>query len=628
MPGCSGVDYLAPGALTESASYVFGPILKLLKAEGYIEGKDLGAAPYDWRIPPSELQRRDNYFTNTMKLIEQLYKKSNNSPVVMLCHSMGCKTGHYLLNFVCEQMGKNKGQAWIDKHIHSYVPVGAPHLGAQKSIRGIIDGDKMGLEAFLEDDEGLMLGRSFGSVPWLFPLESIDREAAASPQDTTLPQPPPISTAILRNESTLRIILPAQQLNLKSFVHNRKKLPPSKLRLAIQVGDDILLRTDFVEVTKQGHTYSSLVIKLKEESWLLACPATLQQTMKRYPYIQLHLEEPGSGSAPIDRKGLCDFDLLWIFRLVWCIICWVFCCPCSVVWKLGGTFMRGAKKGADLTAAMLGDIRVIGQSGMVDWKKGAIDKRLMAEADNGEEGGRMYKLWAKIQSTDKVKYGLFLTKDKPESCTISVKWEPSTVTPSVSPMVCHNIYKNAKQHKDVQYNSVESKNLIQMEGLTDALQLTNETYGNDPLGPNSLSSYHPPPIKKVTAIYGINLNTEVAGVYKRNPSIRISLSNKHHTIQQMFILDKEAMLNKNGSITHTIDKGTIYETKKTPQKIIGGGTEKKSGDGTVSYWSLQHCKTWQGQCDLTVHEIENAEHRAILNDKKFHALLLKVLDCR
>ena len=142
------------------------------------------------------------------------------------------------------------------------------------------------------------------------------------------------------------------------------------------------------------------------------------------------------------------------------------------------------------------------------------------------------------------------------------------------------------------------------------------------------SSHYLNPIKTVTAIYGINLDTEVAGVYKRNPSVRISLSNKHHTVQQMFVLDKEAMLNKTGSTTHTIDNGTIYETKKTPQKIIGGGTEKKSGDGTVSYWSLQHCKTWQGQCDLTVHEIENAEHRAILNDKKFHALLLQVLGCR
>ena len=121
-----------------------------MKAEGYIEGVDLGAAPYDWRVPPSELERRDNYFTNTIKQVELLYQKSNNTQVVLLCHSMGCKTGHYLLNFVLHKKGKKNGQAWIDKHIHSYVPVGAPHLGAQKSIRGIVDGDKMGLEVSRE----------------------------------------------------------------------------------------------------------------------------------------------------------------------------------------------------------------------------------------------------------------------------------------------------------------------------------------------------------------------------------------------------------------------------------------------------------------------------------------------
>lgn len=111
----SGVDYLAPGALTESMSYVFGPVLKLLKAKGYIEGVDLDAAPYDWRIHPGQLQSRDRYFSNTMAKIENLYRKSNNTPVVLLCHSMGCKTGHYLLNFVLRRLGKADGQAWLDR---------------------------------------------------------------------------------------------------------------------------------------------------------------------------------------------------------------------------------------------------------------------------------------------------------------------------------------------------------------------------------------------------------------------------------------------------------------------------------------------------------------------------------
>lgn len=34
IKGTSGVDYLSPGAITESLSYVFGPVLKILKENG------------------------------------------------------------------------------------------------------------------------------------------------------------------------------------------------------------------------------------------------------------------------------------------------------------------------------------------------------------------------------------------------------------------------------------------------------------------------------------------------------------------------------------------------------------------------------------------------------------------
>ena len=63
------------------------------------------------------------------------------------------------------------------KHYDAYIilffflrplqPVGGPHLGANKACRGMISGDKMGLESFLNDEEGLSLGRSFGSGAWL-----------------------------------------------------------------------------------------------------------------------------------------------------------------------------------------------------------------------------------------------------------------------------------------------------------------------------------------------------------------------------------------------------------------------------------------------------------------------------
>ena len=74
-------------------------------------------------------------------------------------------------------------------------------------------------------------------------------------------------------------------------------------------------------------------------------------------YKNLHSLLPlQTGSAPVDRKTICTIDLLWIFRVAWCIICWVLCCPCSVMWKLGCTVMKKGKQGADMAAAALGDV--------------------------------------------------------------------------------------------------------------------------------------------------------------------------------------------------------------------------------------------------------------------------------
>ncbi len=68
------------------------------------------------------------------------------------------------------------------RHVAIYLPVGAPHIGAQSSVHATMEGSiPPGLEAFLDKEEGLMLARSFGSLPWLYPLESV----APLPQSVT-----------------------------------------------------------------------------------------------------------------------------------------------------------------------------------------------------------------------------------------------------------------------------------------------------------------------------------------------------------------------------------------------------------------------------------------------------------
>ena len=120
IPGLEGVDYLTPGAFTSHISYVFGPVIKILEEKGYNseDGKtNLMAAPYDWRLAPSAMEKRDEYFTKTMNSIEELYNNNDSTPVVLLCHSLGCKVAHYLLNFALDI----RGQSWIDKYVHTYM---------------------------------------------------------------------------------------------------------------------------------------------------------------------------------------------------------------------------------------------------------------------------------------------------------------------------------------------------------------------------------------------------------------------------------------------------------------------------------------------------------------------------
>lgn len=136
MSGLAGVDYLTPNnPLTQLVSYVFGPVIKALVRVGYEDGLNLDAAPYDWRLTPAELERRDGYFTRTMAQVERLYESNGRTPVVLVCHSLGTRVGHYLCDFA--------GREWCDRHVHTYMPVGAPHLGAPKALRGNITGDAM-----------------------------------------------------------------------------------------------------------------------------------------------------------------------------------------------------------------------------------------------------------------------------------------------------------------------------------------------------------------------------------------------------------------------------------------------------------------------------------------------------
>jgi hypothetical protein len=76
--------------------------------------------------------------------------------------------------------------------------------------------------------------------------------------------------------------------------------------------------------------------------------------------------------------------------------------------------------------------------------------------------------------------------------------------------------------------------------------------------------------------------------------------------------------NPNG---YVVQAGVLKETKKTPQlkktATVEEGKEEHinvCGDGTVPYFFLQHVRTWSNVFEVSIDELEGAEHREILID--------------
>ena len=92
-----------------------------------------------------------------MATVERMYESNGRTPVVLVCHSLGTKVGHYLCDFA--------GREWCDRYVHTYMPVGAPHLGAPKALRGNVTGDAMVSFPFLGSKSCRSLASADGNRP-------------------------------------------------------------------------------------------------------------------------------------------------------------------------------------------------------------------------------------------------------------------------------------------------------------------------------------------------------------------------------------------------------------------------------------------------------------------------------
>ena len=618
MEGLAGVDYLTPGTLTNHLSYVFGPVIAALKRVGYEEGVNLDAVPYDWRLPPSELEKRDQYFTRTMRKIEEMYEKNSGMPVVLVCHSLGTKTGHYLLDFA-----HSKDKGWCNKYVHTYMPVGAPHLGAPKAMRGSITGDKMGLEAFLNDHQALAMGRSFGSAPWLIP--------------SVLPSFAP-SAVYCRREGAFEIYIKST-IHVEPLLDDRIELP-NKLKLMLRYGNKIL-KTNFSpildnKVTFEGRftfatgpdgPFAKQCCKCCCVCCLLrcaVCPCCSDNN------LILYLGEPGLRVEKGTKRGAemkkkfctenskrvclkiitCWYFVKWLLIAVGYII-YFFCYRCWV--KLGDFINRAADRTSLLAASE--PIKMEEFVGSVDGHTVDVELR------NDFRKSRCCQKAMPVIPTIK----------------INVKWVPPEMESSGDSKGCQvaelssssahrriGEFSAIHDNEEWEYDACSGYGILKKEKFDKALQCVSNVYDVDSFEPRN--GRKAPPVKNVKAIYGINLPTEVGALYRR----RRAVHEKKHKVVSMYKLDRYAKGKLNDGLV--LENGILKETSDTPQ-ILCGPTNflssalakemvRCSGDGTVPYWSLQHVRTWGRQCNVSVTELDGAEHREILNDKRFHQTLI------
>jgi len=610
LSGLEGVDYLTSDALTRFGTFVWAPVIKVLKRHGYEEGTNLEAASYDWRLSPKHLEERDGYFTNTMKKIEEMHDRTG-LPVVLVCHSLGCRVAQHLLAFA-----HARDDAWCDKHVHAYMPVGAPHLGAPFTLRSLVTGDDMGVP-FLKESESLAMARTLGSVPWLIPTE----------------MPPHVpENAFVRREGAFEVRVDCT-VDVSSLLARRVDgAKPEKLKLELKYGRRTLRSKFFPIIEEKVRFDRTFIFSTGPEGpyerrrcarcgpcCVLSCVCCACCSNNR---LIVSICEPGYRAARRSKEGeemrrrLCSFstERKWLKILTcWWLFKWVLILIGYVLYLV---YFKLWLSVADVISKCCG-----GSTWMAVAEPIEICKKIVEAESHIFEVELHHEL---RQSKCCRKGGL---ADVP-TIKMSVRWVPPDAlehlsTGSQLSELNINRYRlinglTCKQHgHNWDYEAVTGSRLLKQELGRDApaLKAVSDYYDADPLQPRG--SWGAPPVKNVRAVYGINLRTEVGAVYRR----RRALVQRRDKVKSRYALDIRAKFKtKNG---YVLDDGLLFETKDTPQMIEAKGRSVAcSGDGTVPYWSLQHVQSWKSHCNVEVTELEGSEHRAILADSRFHEVLV------
>ncbi len=453
----------------------------------------------------------------------------------------------------------------------------------------------MSLGTFLSKEEQVFLNRSIGSGPWMIPSD--------------LPEGVPASNYILPH-GCLEISI-SHALDAHPLVKKRPSInKPKKYQLVI-TGKGF----NGPRENDSGRTVRSFFHRLCEDAGddVVIFKDKFSFATETKPYftetLQFMLQEPGLALAKKDSED-------WQCNpFVYCLCC--LCIPCMVAYKLIETFSITLFRGVTLTADVI-----------------ARKTKSSATLAFSEEIKIPKSVWSGRTVTIKVPlyhaddYGQFEGCCMAEKANrtaylyVEMKWNTFDRTKSIH-RLCSPLCRPSASAVELpitsttgeKYQEFSGYDIAEREGLHGWLRFIRKAYDEDPLRPRNFSSREPPPVKRIHAMYGVDMPTPVGCVYSRQDTC---VSDKK--LQSFYIPDKNAVIDE--SCGYVIDNGMIMETSKTKQPLHGN--IERGGDGTAPYWSLAHVKTWDNEnCKVTVEEFSGSKHREILGEERFHEALLE-----
>ncbi|MES1910659.1 MAG: hypothetical protein MHM6MM_003215 [Cercozoa sp. M6MM] len=176
--GLTAIGQLQPGLVTGHLSRVWQGLLRMLVQKLGYDTNDLVAAPYDFRLPFSLLERRDGYFSRLKETLARLRRRwlaqngrnARYPGAWMIAHSQGNLVLDYFFEWLRRDIGVSHFQAWVDDHVDATWHMGAPFLGSPSVLEPLMMGLTFGLPLSLVTTRELWSTHAGGAA--LFPKDA------------------------------------------------------------------------------------------------------------------------------------------------------------------------------------------------------------------------------------------------------------------------------------------------------------------------------------------------------------------------------------------------------------------------------------------------------------------------